>query len=473
MPPILPHRPSYHFIPPANWMNDPNGLIYWNGLYHLYYQHNPLAAKFGVMHWGHATSRDLVHWEHQPIALSPTPDGPDAEGCWSGCAVPLPDRPVFLYTGFTRQAQVACLAYAEGESLNRLVKYAKNPVIAAPPTGLKVEGFRDHTLWKEGDIWLMGIGSGITGAGGVIFIYRSQNLTEWEYLGTLTDGTERQRFPLYSGSMWECPGFFKLNNQWILMISVCDPYHPWHTAAFVGSYANHHFTPDSFEKVDYGNHTFYAPQTMEDQQGRRLMWGWIMEGRPVAQQVEAGWSGVMALPRQLSLSKEGYLLSEFIPELGLIRRTGTHLENWELEPTNDFDLGEYSGRSLELQIELKAVDSGQFILGLLRSPDGQEETRLVVDWTDRRILLDRQDSSLDEQVERDERVAPLPPTPRGTLRLHLYLDHSVLEVIANRRSALTSRAYPTRSDSVGMRIAARGHKMSVNVLDIWRLNGIW
>src|SRR5262252_8828914 len=82
-----PHRPQYHFLPPANWMNDPNGLIQWRGRYHMFYQHNPLAARFGPMHWGHAVSDDLVHWRDLPIALAPTPGSPDADGCWSGCIV--------------------------------------------------------------------------------------------------------------------------------------------------------------------------------------------------------------------------------------------------------------------------------------------------------------------------------------------------------------------------------------------------
>ena len=99
-----PHRPQYHFLPPANWMNDPNGLIHWQGRYHMFYQYNPHAAQWGYIHWGHADSPDLVHWTHRPIALAPHAGGPDADGCFSGCAVSAGGRAAFLYTGVKKDA---------------------------------------------------------------------------------------------------------------------------------------------------------------------------------------------------------------------------------------------------------------------------------------------------------------------------------------------------------------------------------
>src|ERR687893_1789285 len=103
-----PHRPRYHFLPPANWMNDPNGLIQWNGEYHLFYQHNPFGPLWGNMHWGHATSSDLVHWTHQPIALAPTPGSPDEDGCYSGCMVVNGGMPTIIYTGLHGHDQYPC-----------------------------------------------------------------------------------------------------------------------------------------------------------------------------------------------------------------------------------------------------------------------------------------------------------------------------------------------------------------------------
>lgn len=465
------HRPAYHFRPRANWMNDPNGLIQWKGVYHMYYQYNPAAAKHGKIHWGHATSRDLVHWQHRPVALTPSPEGPDAEGCWSGCAVPQSGRPVFLYTGWANGQQTTCLAKATDDSLDHLLPYASNPVIAQPPI-TPLEGFRDHTVWREAGAspaWLMAIGSGIPEKHGLALVYRSPDLVNWQYIGPLTDNQTSQRFPLYSGDMWECPSFFELNGKHVLMISIVGEKHAWYTAAYVGSYSPYRFSPVSFEKVDYGDLCFYAPQTFLDEHGRRIMFGWITETRPEKQQLADGWSGVMSLPRRLSVDRDGNLQQEFLAELEQLRHTGVHLERWELTPQNPLRLDEHAGNQLEIRIELEASGAGQATLACLRTPDGQEETRLVVDWENRQLILDRSSSSLDGDVDHSERRGPLPEPLQGAIQLHIYLDHSVIECIANQRTTLTGRMYPTRADSCGLVLSAPQGRTMLRSLDIWKV----
>ena len=145
-----PHRPRYHFLAPADWLNDPNGLIQTGDLTHLFYQHNPNGPFHGTIHWGHAVSRDLVHWQDLPVALAPTPGGPDADGCWSGCAVMDGPAPTLLYTGVNPQVQ--CLATSD-DGLRTWQKRPE-PVIAAPPEGLDLVGppdFRDPFVWLEGN----------------------------------------------------------------------------------------------------------------------------------------------------------------------------------------------------------------------------------------------------------------------------------------------------------------------------------
>src|SRR5512143_2626508 len=127
------HRPRFHFLPERNWMNDPNGLIQWKGQYHLFYQYNPNGPFHGTIHWGHAVSGDLVHWAHLPVALAPTPDGPDKDGCWSGCAVDNGGVPTLIYTGVHPQTQ--CLAWSDDDLLT-WKKHAGNPVLPAPPPQL-------------------------------------------------------------------------------------------------------------------------------------------------------------------------------------------------------------------------------------------------------------------------------------------------------------------------------------------------
>src|SRR5581483_2573540 len=197
-----PRRPQYHLLPAANWMNDPNGPVYWRGEYHMFYQYNPHAAIWGDMHWGHAHSPDMVHWRHMPVALAPTPGGPDAGGCFSGTALADGDRVAVVYTGVVpaRESEATirdgvhslresqCLAFATGNDLTACTKDPV-PVIAAPPPGLDVTGFRDPAPWRDGDTWYMAVGSGIRGKGGAVLLYRSKDLRHWEYLHLLAEGS--------------------------------------------------------------------------------------------------------------------------------------------------------------------------------------------------------------------------------------------------------------------------------------------
>ena len=221
-----PHRPRYHFLPPANWMNDPNGLIQWKGAYHLFYQHNPNGPLWGTMHWGHAVSSDLVHWTHLPIALAPTPNSVDEDGCWSGCAVDDGGVPTLIYTGVVAAApkgwkQTVCVARGDGD-LVAWRKDARNPVIAGPPPELPTVGFRDPYVWRDGDGWSMVIGSGIEGVGGALLLYRSPDLVRWDYVGVLYARDETLTDPLWTGRMWACPALFPLGDRHVLSVSVHD-----------------------------------------------------------------------------------------------------------------------------------------------------------------------------------------------------------------------------------------------------------
>ena len=181
-----PNRPQYHFLPSANWMNDPNGPIFHNGVFHMFYQYNPHGGFWGTMHWGHATSRDLLHWQHQPVAMAPTPGGPDKEGVFSGSAIIHNGVPTLIYTGVNPEVQ--CLATST-DGMKTWQKYSANPIIAGPPKGLTVAGFRDPCVWREGSDWYMVVGTGFRKVGGAALLYRSSDLRKWEYLHPFCSGT--------------------------------------------------------------------------------------------------------------------------------------------------------------------------------------------------------------------------------------------------------------------------------------------
>jgi beta-fructofuranosidase len=460
-------RPGYHFLPPANWLNDPNGLIQWNGEYHLFYQYNPAGPFHGTIHWGHAVSADLVHWRHLPIALTPEPGTADEDGCWSGCAVDDDGVPTLIYSGNRAGAQRTCLA-TSADGLLTWQKYPGNPVIAAPPD-LDLLEFRDHAVWREDGTWYQLIGSGIAGQGGTALLYRSADLRSWEYLHPLLVGDQQRFTPLWSGTMWECPDFFALADRHVLIVSVWDNNHLHHSAAMIGRYRDHQLVLEVEHKLDHGDRYFYAPQSFTDMQGRRIMFGWVPEGRSAEQQLASGWSGVMSLPRVLSLGPGGHVCMQPAPELTVLRGKHTCIAALAMPAGQTVVLPDIAGDALELIVELAPTREGRSSIMVRRSSDGTEQTQICYDATLHQLIVDRSRSSLDAATDRSLHTAPLTLGPEESLRLHIFLDRSVIEIFANDRVSITSRIYPTQADSLGAALLSEGSDAQLLSIDAWQL----
>ena len=477
-----PHQPLYHFRAPAGWLGDPNGLIQWKDRYHMFYQHPLLLDGETRLKacWGHAVSDNLVHWQHLPVALKPSPDGPDSGGCASGCAVDNDGTPFFVYTGV--EPPVPCLAIGR-DDLIHWRKHPGNPVIPAPPADLEVVGFRDHSVWRDDDMWYQVVGSGLRGRGGALPLYSSPDLVQWDYLGLLFTGEAE-----LTGPMWECPDFFPLQERRVLIVSVCParglvdemaPAGLW-VAYFSGDYHNLRFHASRRGRVDLGAH-FYAPQTLGGRDGRRLMWGWLQEGRSEEAQKAAGWSGAMSLPRVVTLDSEGRLLIEPVPALKALRRSHKEIPGINLPRDGRCDL-DISGAHIEMTAEFSHASSGTVGLAVRRSPGGEEETLIAYNFTDDRLEVDCRRSSLDPTAERPLSGGSLRLPRRSPLKLHIFLDGSVIEVFANGRAA-ASRIYPTRSDSLHVQTYSR-HPSKHEVFgpvttsrlirtQVWKLDPIW
>ncbi len=455
------HRPQYHFLPAANWMNDPNGLIQWGGRFHLFYQYNPYGAVSATKHWGHAVSADLVHWEHWPLALAPTPGGPDKDGCYSGCAVDDGGVPTLVYTGI--RPEVQCIA-TTSDGMRTWNKWSGNPVIAAPPEGLDATGFRDPCVWREGDVWRMAVGSGVRGVGGTVLLYQSSDLRRWDYVRPLCTGESNS-----TGHMWECPDLFPLAHKHVLVIS---PQPLGKSLYLVGTYADDRFVPENRAVVDGGGH-FYAPQTLLDDRGRRIMWGWLWEGRSQEAQVAAGWAGVMSLPRVLSLQPNGVIGWDVAPEVSALRLDGTVLHAIQVSSDTVVPVDCAEGNALEMLLEWMPTSARSFGLAVCKSPDGEEQTVIRYDAAQEQLFIDRRASSTDGDTIRDVRGAALALREDEGLRLHVFLDHSVLEVVANGRVCLSSRIYPAREDSIGTSLVAMGGSVTVDRLEAWTMDTIW
>lgn len=392
-----PDRPRFHFLPPANWMNDPNGPIFHNGQYHLFYQHNPRAAKWDTMHWGHAVSRDLLHWRHLPIALAPTPGGPDKDGCFTGCAVIDNGKPTFVYTGVNPEVQ--CLATSDDDLLTWR-KHPDNPVIAAPPPGIDTPGFRDPHVWREGDTYLLAVGAGFKGKGGAALLYESKDLIHWNYLKPLHAGAinpNAKGGTVARGEMWECPDFFPVGNKFLFYVSTEDTVRYW-----LGTWKNRTFTPESNGILAHG--AAYAPKSSNASGNRRIIWSWLREQRSQQDQLKAGWSGVMSLAVVPSLAKDGTLLLDPAAEYYQLRGP----RQTEAPPAD----------CCEIHVAL----SGSAPFGLTRGP---------------LEVLGFDPASRTLSAGRSEAKVP----GAGPIDLRIFLDGSVVEVFANRRVWLTGRVY--------------------------------
>lgn len=471
------HRPKYHFLPPANWINDPNGLIQWQGTYHLFYQHNPEAAQWGMMHWGHAASPDLVNWEHLPIAMSPTPGEADQTGVWSGCAVNWDGVPALVYTARNGEHESVCLATSQ-DGLRTWQKYPGNPVISAPPESIETLGFRDPYVWHADNHWWMVLGSGANGVGGVILLYTSPNLTDWEYLGPLASGDLNQTEPYATGEMWECPNFFRLGEKHVLIISAMDIHPPrsLYTLYFVGDFRDNRFIPDRFAKLDGGDLACYAPQSFLDEQGRRVLFGWAREMRRPEVFEAAGWAGVLTLPRLLDLDPNGMLNIRPAPEVEILRGEETTWEDLLVQPgglsMGRLTLDQLSGDCLEIDATFALREQetdGTFGLLVRCSPDGEEMTEIRYDKEAQMLVVSTLRSSLDSAVIGDHYELPLNLNGQNHLRLRVFLDRSIIEVYANTLAVITARVYPKREDSLGIALFTERHPIRVERLRMWKM----
>ncbi len=410
-------------------MNDPNGPIYFNGHYHMFFQYNPLAATWGDMSWNHAVSPDMLHWKHLPVALTPTPGTYDSFGVFSGTSIAVGNRVYAVYTGTQHSGadkatirdgannvqESQCLAWSDDPLLIHWTKDPANPVIPAPPPGLDITGFRDPSPWKQGDWYYLTVGSGIARVGGCVLLYRSKDLKAWEYLHPLTSGEWNgipTANPCDDGQMWECPDFFALDGGHVLIYSTFGKVF-WESGAL--DPATMKFTSHKRGLLDLD--AFYAPKTQLDAHGRRILWGWIPERRSDDAMRQAGWSGMMSLPRVLTLDPDGTLRVRVLPQAETLR-AGT----------------------------IRASESRSGALHILPGASGEILVRGASDQdfnftlsTGSAELMQVSYSAQKHAFTTDGHEVVLNPGDEPSL--HAFVDGSVIEMILGQRIGYTKRFY--------------------------------
>jgi beta-fructofuranosidase len=467
------HRPLYHFLAPANWMNDPNGAFFWKGKYHLFYQYNPNGPFWGTIHWGHAVSADLVHWEDCPIALTPSAGGPDRDGCWSGCVVDDEGVPTALYTGL--EPQTVCLA--TGDDDLKLWKKCKEPVISGPPTELALTGFpsltghpsadfRDPYVWREGGRWFLLIGAGRREKGGMALLYDSEDLRDWRYLHPILTGVVGSNC-----NMWECPVLLCSGDQRALF--VCPHPEAKYIYWLSGEWRNGFLQEHRRGKLDLGAYT-YAVQCLHDPaRDRHLVWTWVKEDRPAGAQHLAGWSGVISLPKECRLDVDRNLRVKPARELVSLRTDGRIIEGQRLTPSSENPFLGFEGDCLEVEVELSFDEPAICELCVRVSPDQAERTRIIYQSAEETLTVDGSQSSLDPVVDHPTVSGHLGPDHRGVVRFHVFLDRSVLEIFVADLACITQRLYPQRTDSLGLSFRVKEGSARVHRLSGWKLASIW
>ncbi|MCF1593219.1 glycoside hydrolase family 32 protein [Streptomyces muensis] len=440
--PADPHLPVAHLRPPRNWINDPNGLAFHDGHYHVCFQYNPYGPEHAHMHWGHFRSPDLIDWEELPVALTPTPGGEDADGCFSGNAVSHGDRLIAFYSAYRtdRWAQPVTTA----ESRDDGVTWTPRGSLLIPDLPDGATMYRDPYVWREAGRWRMLVGAALADGRAAALLYESDDLERWEYRGPFLAGAPRTVAPDGdTGLGWECPQYLHANGRGALLVGAWDPeLGPRRTVAFPGREQDGRFLADTPALLDHGP-DFYAPALLSAPDGRWLLWGWAWEARDPEWVREAGWSGLLTFPREVTLAEDGSVRQRPAAELLALRDERAVTATGETSGTAV--LGTV-GPSFDLTARLEPRTATSATgLRLVTSADGTEYLDIRIDPEAGELVVDRDHSSLDPRAHGGTFRVPCPEAKAAAgapVELRLVVDRSVAELYLPSGQTLTLRFYP-------------------------------
>lgn len=443
------YRPAYHFTPEYGWMNDPNGMVFLDGEYHLFYQYNPFGAVWGNMHWGHAVSTDLTSWTYLPVAIAPDSLG----AIFSGSAVIDKnntagfgkDAMIAIYTS-AGKVQAQSIAYSTDKG-RTFTKYDKNPVIANPD----IPDFRDpKVFWhKETNQWVMALATKQT-----ITFYGSPNLKEWTKLSEIGEGIGAH------GGVWECPDLFPMTYQgktkWVLLVSI-NPGGPNGGSAtqyFIGDFDGKTFKPDALPYplwIDYGrdNYAGVTWSNIPEADGRTIFIGWMSNWDYANQVPSKYFRSANTVPRELKLASNGnhmIVTSYPVKEMNALKNDKINspedvtVENeYRIEKLLDENEGTY-------EIELTLTPNAAEIFGFSLENTKNEKVEVKFDKQAKQITMDRRSSGLTAFKDNFASEMKAPLTDRKDYRIRLLVDKASAELFVNEgETVMTSIFFPTEN----------------------------
>ena len=470
-----PYRPIYHYVNPEGTLNDPNGLCFWQGRWHLFYQAYPPEDR--RQHWGHAVSDDLIHWRDLPLAIYPNPE----DKCFSGATYVEDDRVIAMYHG----TQVGNMVAVSSDPLllNWKKVTGKAVISMKSPDGspLPYRVF-DPCIWKKGDMYYSLSGGTLPGPGGrptrANFLFRSKDLANWEYLHPFV---ENDRFSLV-GDDGACPYFWPIGDRHILL-------HFSHMSGGKYLLGDYDIDRDKFVCTAGGDFNFgaygpcgvHAPSACPDGQGGVITIFNMNPGKPTE-----GWNQIMSLPRRLTLIGPNQLAIEPAGDIESVRAEHTHIDPMSLPANEDVVIESVKGNALELIARIDPKGASMVELDVLRSPKAEETTRILFfrerGMRDRSIPGPRpgvlsidmsRSSMLPDATSRPPESAPVQIAHDESLELRVFIDKSVVEVFVNGKQCTAVRVYPGREDSLGISLRAQGQDAQLQSLDAWEMKSVY
>lgn len=480
------HRPQFHFTPPSQWMNDPNGMVYYDGEYHLFYQHYPDSNVWGPMHWGHAVSTDLVHWEQLPIAIYPDSLGLIFSGSavvdWnntSGFGTKENPPLIAIYTYHLMEGeqsgkhdfQYQAIAYSNDKG-RTWTKYEDNPVI---PNDEKIHDFRDpKVFWHdESEQWVM-----IFARGDRVRIYNSPDLKDWTLASEFGEG-HGQADP------WECPDLFELpiagtdQTKWVMLLSIgtrgkqVGPNGGSATQYFIGDFDGKTFTNDNDKEttlwIDYGRDN-YAGVTWSDipeEDGRRLFIGWMSNWEYATIVPTYAWRSAMTLPRALALKNT---------ENG-VRLVSTPVQETEKLRSGEVQEGEEISitAGLESMVAFEMQDECTATFGIELTNSKGETYRVGYNATTNEYFSDRTKAGKTDFSDVFAKAIHTAPrlTDGKMVSFHSFFDVASAETFTDDGMTVLTDIYFPNEDFTTAKVFIEGDKVLVKSARHFELNRIW